>query len=998
MFRNLLRNPRNRVRVLTTLALVAALLLLASSVLARQYRTIERINVTVIGQQANQGQRPVVSGDGRFVAFWSDSQILIAGDNNNAPDIFLHDRQEGRLVYATWAAGGTQTANGTNYAEIDISDSGTLVAYASDANNIVANDTNNATDVFVFDYGVNVSARVSVAKDNVQANGKSYRPVISGNGILVAYRSEATNLVNNDTNGQADVFLFDRTPNLEFPVARINVGSDGVTQSNGEDGTDPIAVNNDGSQVLWVSKSNNLIGGDSNNVKDIYVRDRKANPQQTRRLSISSSGAQANGESSAPAINSNGRYVVFASSATNLMDNDTNGVTDIFLIDRDTDNDGIFDEAGAIATTRISVASDGTQANGNSTSPWIDNSGRYISFWSTASNLVPGDTNNVGDIFLHDTGDGSTTRVSVNKDGAQADRASAPFNTISADSRFIAFESLATNLVPNDTNNVNDIFLAQAVPNAPTDLVATGVSPTQVNLTWDDKADDETKFVVERSNDGGETWTKIADDLNANTEAYQDTNIAVCGEYSYRVFAANAVGRSAPSNVAVANTLDCPPGQFTLTSPIDDFLVINPANTPFQWAAASEADTYSFKIDRTSPNAATIVDVNLNAPDICNADSRTCAVTLNSQIVAGMVNGAYSWTVSATNDKGTTQAVNNPESFTVNDSGAPREFTLLTPDNRAVIRDGALLTTMTWGFNPDAEDYNLTLFKLSDNPQSRDVGILINEQGLTQVADDDGLICTGATCTYTIDAALQPQLTTGTYAWTVLAVSPGGASTEAVNGAYLFSINTEAYPLLANTSFEDDSDGDGVPDEWTGRDLSKDKRKCNKDTNGDNIADKIFANTGLCAFEFKGGADEKSRIQQKPEVAGLGLIAGDVLTLSAFIEGKNAIADATTIQVKVKYENTALDAEKLVLNSQQGTYDYDDLSGTVGIDGAVASITVRLQNKAASGKVLVDDVTLTLAPAVRTPSTGDTVPLPLPGISTETEGNGRALPLPLPGN
>jgi hypothetical protein len=981
-----LQNLRSRPKVWVLLTLFGAAMLLASSVQARQYLTIERINVTAIGQQANQGQRPVVSADGRFVAYWSDSSIIIPGDNNNAADIFLRDRQQNKVSYANWAAGGAQATGGTTYAEIDISDGGTLIVYASDANNLVTGDSNNTTDVFVYDYAVNVSARASVAKGNVQTNGRSVRPVISGNGVLIAYRSEATNLVNNDTNGQADVFLYDRQPGLEFPVARINVGSDGTTQANAEDITDPIAINFDGSQVVWVSRSSNLVGGDTNGVKDIYVRDRKTIPQQTRRISIATNGTQSNGESSAPAINGNGRYVVFASSANNLVANDTNNATDIFLIDRDTDGDNNFDEAGAISTTRVSVNSAGEQANGNSTTPSIDNSGRYITFWSAASNLVPGDTNNVADIFAYDTKTGATTRVSVNKDGAQGNGAAAPFNMISANGRFVAFESLANNLVPNDTNGANDIFLTQAVPDAPTDLVATGVSPSQINLAWKDKSEDETRFVVERSADGGQNWTKIADNIAANAQSYQDTNLPSCGLYSYRVFAANNVGRSIASNVATANTLDCPPGNFTMTSPINGTVVANPGNIPFQWTAASEADTYNLKIQRTSPDAAQLLDANLNAGDVCNSETKTCALLLNQQIVEQMINGSYSWQMSATNEKGTTQAQNNPQRFDVNDTVAPRQFALLSPESRALLRSGTQLSGLTWQFNPDAETYNFFLFKLSDNPFTRDIGVVVDEDGLTQGADSDKLTCNAGTCTYAVNAALQAQITTGTYSWTVQAVSPGGTPTEANNGAFLFAVNTEAFPLLTNTSFETDADANGIPDEWSGSDLTKDKIKCNKPT-------KVVARTGNCAFEFSGGAGEKSRLQQKPDIEGLALVAGDNLSFSSFVKAKNAPADGTVIQVKVSYTDGNLPAEKSNLTAQPGSYEYDDLTAQIGVDGAVKKITVRIQNKAAGGKVLVDDVTLILAGGTGAIRSDGTLPLPL--ALPETNSSESLLPLPV---
>ena len=158
-----------------------------------------------------------------------------------------------------------------------------------------------------------------------------------------------------------------------------------------------------------------------------------------QRVSVASSGVQGNGRSCCPSISADGRFVAFASEASNLVPGDTNGAWDVFVYDRQT---------GEI--TRVSVASDGAQGNGDSGGPAISADGRFVAFYSSASNLVPGDTNGVEDVFVHDRLTGQTTRVSVASDGAQGNDLSWQ-PSISADGRFVAFASRASNLVPGDT-------------------------------------------------------------------------------------------------------------------------------------------------------------------------------------------------------------------------------------------------------------------------------------------------------------------------------------------------------------------------------------------------------------------------------------------------------------------------------------------------------------------------------------------------------------------
>jgi Tol biopolymer transport system component len=235
--------------------------------------------------------------------------------------------------------------------------------------------------------------------------------------------------------------------NIELIITeRISVSTSG-TQGNGNSYYGSFSA--DSSSVIFISDANNLVPGDTNNAWDVFKHDRQIGV--TTRISVASDGTQGNnGTDNVPSISANGRYVVFSSSATNLVPGDTNGFEDVFVHDLITGE-----------TTRVSVSSDGSQGNKWSLSQSffsISADGRYIIFQSDASNLVPGDTNQTDDIFLHDQLTGETTRVSVSSYGTQGN-GTCSFYSISADGRYIVFDSFSSNLVPGDTNGTSDIFL-----------------------------------------------------------------------------------------------------------------------------------------------------------------------------------------------------------------------------------------------------------------------------------------------------------------------------------------------------------------------------------------------------------------------------------------------------------------------------------------------------------------------------------------------------------
>lgn len=211
-----------------------------------------------------------------------------------------------------------------------------------------------------------------------------------------------------------------------------------------------------------------LVPEDTNGVTDIYVRNRATGA--VRRVSVSSTGAQALGESINAAISADGRFVAFQSPATNLVPGDTNDAIDVFVRDRDVDRDGIFDEPGAVSTERVSVASAGTTGpppqgvNGDSLAPVISGDGRYVAFHSMATNLDPPrfDNNNRFDVYVHDRQTRQTRLVSTNAANDVLGNGHSRNAAMSLNGRFIAFESLAGNIAGGNSNQLgplSDIFL-----------------------------------------------------------------------------------------------------------------------------------------------------------------------------------------------------------------------------------------------------------------------------------------------------------------------------------------------------------------------------------------------------------------------------------------------------------------------------------------------------------------------------------------------------------
>jgi Tol biopolymer transport system component len=397
-----------------------------------------RVPVDRSGQQANGSSygQPAISADGRFVVFESEASNLVPGDTNNSTDLFVRDRKVQVTRRVSVGPAGQQTNGGSG--EPAISADGRFVVFTSFASNLVAGDTNGTGDVFLRDRKAQVTRRISVGPGGQQANRFSEEPAISADARFVVFVSSASNLVAGDTNNTSDVFVRDRVAQV---TRRVSVGAHG--QQAKRSSCCP-ALSAHGRFVAFSSLAGNLVAGDANNDYDVFVRDRTA--QVTRLVSVDPGGQQAYGSSFWPTISADGRFVAFWSSAANLVAGDTNDRDDVFVRDR-----------RAQVTRRMSVGPGGRQANSGSDEAAISADGRFVAFVSGASNLVAGDSNGT-DVFVRDRLAQVTRRVSVGSDGQESTGISL-LPAISAHGRFVTFASSASNLVPGDTNNVYDVFV-----------------------------------------------------------------------------------------------------------------------------------------------------------------------------------------------------------------------------------------------------------------------------------------------------------------------------------------------------------------------------------------------------------------------------------------------------------------------------------------------------------------------------------------------------------
>jgi Tol biopolymer transport system component len=442
----------------------------------------ERVSVDTQGNQANgPSARPSVSADGRFIAFESSASNLVPADSNRVSDIFLRDTCRKAApgcipstVRISLANDGSEP-NGASFGP-SISGDGRYVVFTSLADNLVGKDRNSRADIFLRDTCIGATgecrpstALVSVDNAGVQANSSSDFAKISGSGRFVAFVSAADNLIVEDTNLSEDIFVHDTCAGVAEPCSPSTFRASVGTSDLQADGASTMAtLSADGRYVAFVSNASNMAPTVTAVGSQVFLRDTCAETRElctpsTIAVSVADTGVPGDGPSLHPAISPDGRFVAFLSTSSNV--GARGGILTRQILLRDT----CLGTTNACrpSTMHISASPDDNGSDAEGSAPAISAEGRYVAFVSAASHLVPGDANQRVDGFVHDTCLASTAcikatwRLSRGRLGAEADADTLAL-ALTPDGEVLAFASAASNLVPGDTNDAEDVFVISA--------------------------------------------------------------------------------------------------------------------------------------------------------------------------------------------------------------------------------------------------------------------------------------------------------------------------------------------------------------------------------------------------------------------------------------------------------------------------------------------------------------------------------------------------------
>ena len=436
------------------------------------------------GAKANGfSDTPTISADGRFVAFHSVASNLAADDGDTTGDVFVRDLQSNTTTLVSRARGANGAKGNANSSDATISADGRFVAFESGSSNLGAGGAT-SSDAYVRDLQANTTTLVDRASgaDGAPANAFSSNAAISANGRFVAFTSLASNLSPDDDPVVEDVFVRDLLTNTTTLVSRASGASGAAADFNSE----VAAISADGRFVAFSSFAGNLDPAADTANENIFVRDLQTNTTTLVSRATGAIGATANGLSTSPAISADGRFVAFFSLATNLEPADTDTTGDIYVRDLQANTTSLASRATGAA---------GAKANEISVTPQISGDGRYVTFTSFAGNLDPADViTGTGDIYVRDLQTNTTTLVSraPGAAGVKADGASAR-PAISADGRFVAFDSIATNLSPDDSDRTLDVYRRDVLGTADQ---AARISLNDVSLAEGDAGQTAFRFTV----------------------------------------------------------------------------------------------------------------------------------------------------------------------------------------------------------------------------------------------------------------------------------------------------------------------------------------------------------------------------------------------------------------------------------------------------------------------------------------------------------------------
>ncbi len=425
----------------------------------------------------------------------SSQQRKSASPKAPAPAVHTELLEERRLLSVSLVSDNlASTAGGNGFSgESSVSSDGRFVAFRSAASDLTSGDNNATSDVYLRDRQNNSTRLISVnTGGSASGNGYSAEPSVSADGRYVAFSSLASDLVSGDTNNASDIFVRDMTLNT---TTLVSVKSTGSGPGNGLSAETFISA--DGRFVAFTSAASDLVAGDTNARADIFLRNLTTNT--TTMVSVNSAGtAGGNQRSFDPSVSSDGRFVGFSSSASDIVTGDTNSVSDVFLRDMSTST-----------TTLVSINSGGTGAgNGGSLSSSVSSDGQSVVFRSAASNLVAGDGNGKDDVFLRDTQAGTTTLLSVNQQRTGSGNGASAEPSVSQDGHFAAFSSTSSDLVTGDGNGVSDIFLRDLRTGAMTLLSVNSAATSANGASIDPFVSTDGKFVA---------FTSSGNDLTSNS-------------------------------------------------------------------------------------------------------------------------------------------------------------------------------------------------------------------------------------------------------------------------------------------------------------------------------------------------------------------------------------------------------------------------------------------------------------------------------------------------
>jgi PKD repeat protein len=550
------------------------------------------------------------SGDGNLFVFSSDADNLVDGDTNAATDVFLKNLTTGAITRISIAPGGEQ-GNGSSFFP-SISADGTLVAFQSYASNLIANDTNGTADIFVKNLVNGAITLVSADIDGNIGNNFSSQPAISADGRFVAFSSTANNLHADDFEPTQDVY---RKSLVTGAVDLVSITADG-TKGNIDSGEPAISA--DGAYVAFSSNADNLAANDVNSSVDVF---RKNFADGTLTLvSANEAGEIGNANSSGPMISALGDLIAFTSSADNLIPNDNNLQTDVFV-----------KALTSQTVTRVSVTASGDELNGPSYGPTMTGDGRYVAFASDANNAVSGDSNSATDVFRRDLVDGSLTLVSRNDAGGFGN-AAAQTPALRGDGRAVAFTSAASNFTTQDTNGQDNVFLFSSdVPVSTPTIVAlnapaSGIEGSPISFT---------PSVIDPGNPGAPgnlaySWTVLKNGHTYATGAAHFVSFTPDddAEYTFTLHVSNPSGNSAQPVSTTITVANVPPD-------------LNIAPT----ATVDEGTPYVLSLAATDPGADAIQSWTINWGDGSAPETFPGTATSASHVYA---QGPASWMIEVT--------------------------------------------------------------------------------------------------------------------------------------------------------------------------------------------------------------------------------------------------------------------------------------------------------------------------------------------------------------